>query len=117
MLSEQFNTSNESVFKVRGMNAGHLGAGDSTFRGYESAQDDAKDFVSESEDGWYERNRGDGEIENKMDDISEHSSDYVTDSDPEDQNGETAPAKVKKVNGEKKKKKKKKKVEDEAAQG
>jgi len=54
-----------------------------------------------------------------MDDISEHSSDYVTDSEPEvNPDGQIVPKKVKKK-GEKgeKKKKKKKKVDADNADG
>ena len=128
MLSEQFNTSNDStMFKVRGVTA-HLGqdrafaighAGDSTYRCNDSAQDDERyaeerGLISESEDGWYpdkERKADfkEDERDNEFDDISEHSSDEITDSEPEnaDNPGEEKVKKVKKK-GDKKKKKKKK---------
>ena len=116
MLSEQFNTSNESMFKVRGV--GNLGpgggAGDSTYRCNDSMQDEDRGLISESEDGWQQH---DLNIDNKIDDISEHSSDDVTDSDPEEaQEGVEKPKKPKKAKGEKgeKKKKKKKKLEEDA---
>ena len=95
--------------------AGNAG-GDSTFRCNESMYDEDKGLISESEDGWYaEKDRGEGNIENKIDDISEHSSDDVSDSGPEEnvEGQGVVPKKVKKSKGEKgeKKKKKKKKVD------
>jgi hypothetical protein len=69
MLSEQFNTSNESMFRVRGVvattgllqttnNAG--GGGDSTFRCNDSMYDEDRGLISESEDGWVpEKDRAD----------------------------------------------------------
>ena len=84
MLSEQFNTSNESMFRVRGVgNLGAGGAGDSTYRCNDSMYDEDRGLISESEDGW-QQDRGDINIENKIDDISEHSSDECTDSEPEE---------------------------------
>ena len=129
MLSEQFNTSNnESMFKIRGVSGnnalappgGAVGGGDSTFRCNDSMYDEDRGLISESEDGWYEdKEKGDGREDNKFDDISEHSSDDVTDSEPEEPNEPgVQPKKTKKAKGEKgeKKKKKKKKV-DPAAEG
>lgn len=86
MLSDQFNTSNESAFKVRGINA-HLGqGGDSTYRCNDSMCDEDRGLISESEDGWYaDKDKGEGGIEKQIDDISEHSSDDVTDSEPDEQ--------------------------------
>ena len=116
MLSEQFNTSNESMFRVRGVgNLGAGGAGDSTYRCNDSMYDEDRGLISESEDGWQQH---DLNIDNNhIDDISEHSSDDVTDSEPEEaQEGqEPVPKKPKKAKGEKgeKKKKKKKKLEEE----
>ena len=53
MLSEQFNTSNESMFRVRGVgNLGAGGAGDSTYRCNDSMYDEDRGLISESEDGW-----------------------------------------------------------------
>lgn len=63
ILSEQFNTSCESVFRVRGVNppinsnisiAGGIAGngGDSTFRCNDSGNDEDKGLISESEDGW-----------------------------------------------------------------
>ena len=94
MLSEQFNTSNESMFRVRGVSGGGPligqaagGGGDSTFRCNDSMYDEDRGLISESEDGWYPDKDGrDNPIDNKIDDISEHSSDDVTDSEPEEQN-------------------------------
>ena len=113
------------MFRVRGIAntniGGGLNAGDSTFRCNDSMYDEDRGLISESEDGWYaEKDQGDrmGDA-NKMDDISEHSSDYVTDSEPEEnQDGQIVPKKVKKK-GEKgeKKKKKKKKVDAENPDG
>jgi hypothetical protein len=119
MLSEQFNTSNESMFRVRGVgNLGQGGAGDSTYRCNDSMYDEDRGLISESEDGWYaDKDKGDVNLDNKIDDISEHSSDECTDSDPEEpQEGqEVLPKKPKKTKGEKgeKKKKKKKKLEEQ----
>ena len=89
------------------------GAGDSTYRGNDSMNEDDKGLISESEDGWYaERDKGDDKEKDndEFSDISEHSSDEVTDSDPENQEGPggTIIKKTKKVKGEKKKRKKKK---------
>ena len=121
MLSEQFNASNESMFRVRGIAntnlGGGLNAGDSTFRCNDSMYDEDRGLISESEDGWYPekdmgKNRDD---DNQIDDISEHSSDEYTDDDPEDNVDPNLPKKVKKPKGEKgekKKKKKKKNLED-----
>jgi len=57
MLSEQFNASNESMFRVRGIAntniGGGLNAGDSTFRCNDSMYDEDRGLISESEDGWY----------------------------------------------------------------
>ena len=145
ILSEQFNVSNESMFRVRGeikvpnvqSNApiavsasqgfgglGGGGAGDSTYRACDDSvygYDDDKGLISESDDGgWYTNTGNDkdnavgtGAAENKFDDISEHTSDEMTDSDPEENQAEgDAPKKSKKKAergaGEKKKKKKKK---------
>ena len=119
MLSEQFNTSNESMFRFRGVlgNPGGGGGGDSTYRCNDSMYDEDRGLISESEDGFYDGNRGElNNIDNKIDDISEHSSDECTDSDPEEIAGpDQVPKKVKKTKGEKgeKKKKKKKKLEEE----
>ena len=86
MLSEQFNTSNESMFKVRGVgNLGGGGAGDSTYRCNDSMYDEDRGLISESEDGWNpDKDREGFNIDNKIDDISEHSSDECTDSEPEE---------------------------------
>jgi hypothetical protein len=86
MMSEQFNTSNESMFRVRGVgNLGAGGAGDSTYRCNDSMYDEDRGLISESEDGWYaDKDRADMNLDNKIDDISEHSSDECTDSDPEE---------------------------------
>ena len=124
MLSEQFNASNESMFRVRGVgattgiiqatnNAG--GGGDSTFRCNDSMYDEDRGLISESEDGWApDKDRADiANAENQIEDISEHSSDDVTDSGPDEPN---APKKAKKPKGEKKKKKKKK-LEDGVVAG
>jgi len=145
MLSEQFNVSNESMFRVRGeikmATAGQPvnvtsgvsasgfggfggGAGDSTYRGCDDSvygYDDDKGLISESDDGGWYTNTGEkdnavatGAAENKFDDISEHTSDEITDSDQEDNPAEgESPKKTKKKTekcGEKKKKKKKKAV-------
>ena len=87
MMSEQFNTSNESMFKVRGVSTigggyllgGGLNAGDSTYRCNESAQEDDRGLISESEDGWYPDKenifRHEQQPHENFDDISEHSSD------------------------------------------
>lgn len=127
MLSDQFNTSNESMFKVRlhssnfgGQLGGGLAAGDSTFRCNESAQDEERGLISESEDGWY-ADKDPKAVEKKEDDfedISEHSSDERTDSSGmlEDPQGVVVVKKKKKKNadgGEKKKKKKKKPAADD----
>ena len=60
MLSEQFNASNESMFRVRGVGQQHgIGGaplergGDSTFRCNDSMYDEDRGLISESEDGWY----------------------------------------------------------------
>jgi len=59
MLSEQFNASNESMFRVRGVGQTHgVGGplergGDSTFRCNDSMYDEDRGLISESEDGWY----------------------------------------------------------------
>ena len=121
MLSDQFNTSNESMFKVRGVAAsgqapfgGGLagGGGDSTFRCNDSIQDEDRGLISESEDGWYaDRDNQRKEDQEKQDfgDISEHSSDEMTDSEPEII-GDQVIKKIKKKGekGEKRKKKRKK---------
>ena len=123
MLSDQFNTSNESMFKVRGVTAsgqtqlgGGLagGGGDSTFRCNDSIQDEDRGLISESEDGWYperdnQKNQDQGQHDN-FDDISEHSSDEMTDSDNPEIIGDAIVKKIKKKGekGERKKKKKKK---------
>ena len=97
MLSEQFNASNESMFRIRpGMIGTQAlgGGGDSTYRGQEESvfgYDDDKGLISESEDGgWYMSDNGrkakpqiGGDPEDEFDDISEHSSDDVSDSDGE----------------------------------
>jgi len=104
------------MFKVRGvgnLGAGIEGGGDSTYRCNDSMYDEDRGLISESEDGWNEKEKG--EInENKIDDISEHTSEECTDSEPEEhQEGqEIVPKKPKKPKGEKKKKKKKKYLED-----
>ena len=120
MLSEQFNASNESMFRVRGI--GGLGGplergGDSTFRCNDSMYDEDRGLISESEGGWYPEKDLDKDKnnDNQIDDISEHSSDEYTDDDPEDNPDPSQPKKVKKPKGEKgekKKKKKKKNLED-----
>ena len=123
MLSDQFNTSNESMFKVRGVTAsgqtqlgGGLagGGGDSTFRCNDSIQDEDRGLISESEDGWYPerdnpKNQDQGQHDN-FDDISEHSSDEMTDSVNPEIIGDAIVKKIKKKGekGERKKKKKKK---------
>ena len=124
MLSEQFNASNESMFRVRGV--GGLGGplergGDSTFRCNYSMYDEDRGLISESEDGWYPEKDLDKDKhnnDNQIDDISEHSSDEYTDEDPEDNADPSVPKKVKKPKGEKgeKKKKKKKKNLDDAGE-
>ena len=56
MLSEQFNASNESMFRVRGiggLNGPLERGGDSTFRCNDSMYDEDRGLISESEDGWY----------------------------------------------------------------
>ena len=139
ILSEQFNVSNESMFRVRGEikmgNAvtavsasgfgglGGGGAGDSTYRACDDSMygyDEDRGLISESDDGggWYtntgEKQDGVGAVDNKFDEISEHTSDEITDSDPENL-VEGVTKKVKKTKTEKggeKKKKKKKKVEN-----
>lgn len=111
-------TSNESMFRVRGVgNLGAGGAGDSTYRCNDSMYDEDRGLISESEDGFPQH---DLNMDNKIDDISEHSSDeYVTDSEAEDpKDGHEPKPKKKKPKGEKgekgeKKKKKKKKIEEE----
>ena len=123
MLSDQFNTSNESMFKARGVTAsgqtqlgGGLagGGGDSTFRCNDSIQDEDRGLISESEDGWYperdnQKNQDQGQRDD-FDDISEHSSDEMTDSDNPEIIGDVIVKKIKKKGekGERKKKKKKK---------
>lgn len=125
MLSDQFNTSNESMFKVRGVTSsgqpqlgGGLagGGGDSTFRCNDSIQDEDRGLISESEDGWYperdnqnQKNPEPGQRDD-FDDISEHSSDEMTDSDNPEIIGDAIVKKIKKKGekGERKKKKKKK---------
>ena len=104
------------MFKVRGVgNLGAGGAGDSTYRCNDSMYDEDRGLISESEDGYPHQH--DLNIDNKIDDISEHSSDeYVTDSEAEEpKEGQGPPPKKKKPKGEKgeKKKKKKKKPEEE----
>ena len=123
MLSDQFNTSNESMFRVRGVggNVGFLGGagggGDSTFRCNDSMYEEDRGLISESEDGWYpDKDRDGRDNENKFDDISEHTSDECTDSDPEEVVEGQAPKKVKKTKGEKGEKKKKKRKKMEAEQ-
>ena len=71
MLSEQFNASNESMFRVRGVGQSHaLGGplergGDSTFRCNDSMYDEDRGLISESEDGWYaEKDIGDKNNDN-----------------------------------------------------
>lgn len=129
MLSEQFNASNESMFRIRpgiGGTQALGGGGDSTYRGEDSVfgYDEDKGLISESDDGgWYAsdrdaaRNAGlkGGAEDNDFDDISEHSSDDVSDSDPEAE-GQGSPKKTKKTKGEKRKKKRKK-AEAEAQAG
>mmetsp|Transcript_11681 Transcript_11681/g.17723 ORF Transcript_11681/g.17723 Transcript_11681/m.17723 type:complete len:146 (+) Transcript_11681:147-584(+) len=130
MLSEQFNTSNESMFRVRGVAGGttaaHMtqggvagGGGDSTFRCNDSMYDEDRGLISESEDGWYAEKEKEAGYENKIDDISEHSSDDVSDSEPDEhpEGQEMQPKKVKKPKGEKGEKKKKKKKKLEAQEG
>ena len=135
MLSEQFNTSNESMFRVRGvagssavpsgtggLQLGGVGGGDrggdSTFRCNDSMYDEDRGLISESEDGWNAEKDGQGDWkDNNIDDISEHSSDEMTDSEPEEiQEGGIIVKKVKKTKAEKgeKRKKKKKKLDAEA---
>lgn len=129
MLSDQFNTSNESMFKVRlhssnvggAQLGGGLAAGDSTYRCNESAQDDDRGLISESEDGWFpdkDPKAANPERQDDFEDISEHSSDERTDSSGglEDPQGVIV-VKKKKNKGEKgeKKKKKKKKLQNEEA--
>jgi len=129
MLSEQFNTSNESMFRVRGVAAtgsgaagglqlgGAGGGGDSTFRCNDSMYDEDRGLISESEDGWNAEKDGADWKDNNIDDISEHSSDEMTDSELEEiQEGRIIVKKVKKAKGEKgeKRKKKKKKIDNEA---
>lgn len=124
MLSDQFNTSNESMFRVRGVVAGTTvgfmggagGGGDSTFRCNDSMYDEDRGLISESEDGWYPDKERDQKNDDRFDDISEHTSDECTDSDPEEiVEGQEKKPKVKKNKGEKgeKRKKKKKKLEAE----
>lgn len=130
MLSDQFNTSNESMFKVRlhssnvaGNQLGTgLAAGDSTYRCNESAQDDDRGLISESEDGWFadkDPKAGNPERQDDFEDISEHSSDERTDSSGglEDPQGVIVVKKKKNKGekGEKKKKKKKKALQNEEA--
>ena len=75
------------MFKVRGvgnLGAGIEGGGDSTYRCNDSMYDEDRGLISESEDGWVnDKERGEI-IENKIDDISEHSSEECTDSEPEE---------------------------------
>jgi hypothetical protein len=128
MLSDQLANSSEqsSYFRVRlhssnvGQIGGGLAAGDSTFRCNESAQDDDRGLISESEDGWVAE-KDPRKPENRDDDfegISEHSSDDRTDSSGvlEDPQGVVMLKKKKKKDkGEgAKKKKKKKAVADDA---
>ena len=77
--------------------------------------DEDRGIISESEDGWYfDKDKAPiegGRDDNKIDDISEHSSDDVSDSDPDNcECQEGVPKKVKKPKekGEKRKKKKNK---------
>lgn len=125
MLSEQFNASNESMFRVRAGLGALGGGGDSTYRACEDSVfglDEDRAHISESEDGgWYASEKDaphnpiQGEKEDEFSDISEHSSDDVSDSDPEEGNpdGGGEKKKTKKNKGEKgeKKKRKKKKLE------
>ena len=81
------------MFKVRGVAAsgqtqfgGGLAGGDSTFRCNDSIQDEDRGLISESEDGWYadrDNQRKEDQDKQDFDDISEHSSDEMTDSEPE----------------------------------
>jgi hypothetical protein len=137
MLSEHFNASNESMFRIRpggiALGAGqNLLGGDSTYRGLDDSVfgfDEDKGLISESEDGgWYASDREGGDRrhqrdglkqgnDDEFDDISEHSSDDVSDSEEEQVDAQGQTKKVKKPKGEKgeRKKKKKKKAEAEAA--
>ena len=96
------------------MGGGLAGGGDSTFRCNDSIQDEDRGLISESEDGWYPerdnpKNQDQGQHDN-FDDISEHSSDEMTDSDNPEIIGDAIVKKIKKKGekGERKKKKKKK---------
>ena len=122
MLSDQFNTSNESMFRVRGVVPGTTvgfgagGGGDSTFRCNDSMYDEDRGLISESEDGWYPDKDNAQKNEDRFDDISEHTSDECTDSDQDPlAEGQEKKPKVKKTKGEKgeRKKKKRKKLEAE----
>ena len=89
------------------------GGGDSTFRCNDSIADDDRGLISESEDGWYpERDnpKNPDQQQADFDDISEHSSDEMTDSDNPEIIGDAIIKKTKKKGekGERKKKKKKK---------
>lgn len=55
IVSEQFNQSNESMFRIKGGLVAPQGAGDSTYRAEDSVlgMEDDRGIVSESEDGWY----------------------------------------------------------------
>lgn len=78
--------------------------------------DEDRGLISESEDGWNAEKDGADWKDNNIDDISEHSSDEMTDSEPEEvQEGGIIVKKVKKAKGEKgeKRKKKKKKIDTE----
>ena len=64
ILSEHFNASNESMFRIRpgGLATGqNIGGGDSTYRGMDDSVfgfEDEKGMISESEDGgWYASDR------------------------------------------------------------
>ena len=76
------------MFKVRGvgnLGTGIDGGGDSTYRCNDSMYDEDRGLISESEDGGWVNDKERGEvIENKIDDISEHSSEEMTDSEPEE---------------------------------
>jgi len=48
--------------------------------------DEDRGLISESEDGWYAEKEKEGGDDNKFDDISEHSSDDISDSEPEEPN-------------------------------
>lgn len=74
------------MFRFRGVIGapGETRGGDSTFRCNDSMYDEDRGLISESEDGFYIDNKGgNNDNDHKIDDISEHSSDECTDSDPE----------------------------------